>query len=139
MSIQLSRLSTATATIAILLLLLPAPVLAQSFFPIPDQLSAGIGVVGDSQPRQRAPAVTFSLAFVDSGSDYWTSRLGWVLIEAELGSRSDLESCQTPVAESADSPHCVDAAALTGLRFTSFIGSRGAGRCLSSTCWWGRI
>ncbi len=95
------------------------PVNAQSF-PIPDQLSVGIGVVGDSRPKQSASTVTLSLAFVDSGTDYWPYRLGWVLLEAEFGPRSDLGLCQAGDAEPADPPHCDDAALLTGLRFHFF-------------------
>jgi hypothetical protein len=107
----------------------PTPVVAQSYFPVPNQLSVGIGVAGDSQPKQRAATFALSLAFVDSGTDYWPYRLGWVLLEAEFGPGSDLQSCRTRDAGPADAPHCDDAALLTGLRF-HFFQRRSAHRVL---------
>jgi len=101
-----------------MILVSPTPASAQYF--IPDQLSVGIGVVRDRQPQQSTATATLSLAYVDSGTDYWPYRLGWVLLEAELGPRSDLGSCQTSDAAPADSANCDDAALLTGLRFHFF-------------------
>jgi hypothetical protein len=108
----------AACAVLAMMLFSPAPARAQYF--IPDQLSVGIGVVRDGQPQQNSATATFSLAYVDSGSDYWPYRLGWVMLEAELGPNSDLESCQTGDAAPADSHDCDDAALLTGLRFHFF-------------------
>jgi hypothetical protein len=108
----------AAFAIAATILFSPAPVSAQYF--IPDQLSVGIGVVRDRQPQQSSATATLSLAYVDSGTDYWPYPLGWVLLEAELGPRSDLGSCQSSDATPADSANCDDAAVLTGLRFHFF-------------------
>jgi hypothetical protein len=117
MKIQPGVMGAAFA-IAALILVSPNPARAQYF--LPDQLSVGIGVVRDRQPQQSAATATLSLAYVDSGTDYWPFRLGWVLLEAELGPRSDLGSCQTRDAGPADSPNCDDAAVMTGLRFHFF-------------------
>ena len=108
----------AAFAITAMILFSATPSIAQYF--IPDQLSVGIGVVRDSQPQQSAATATLSLAYVDSGTDYWPHRLGWVLLEAELGPRSDLGSCQTSDAAPADSANCDDAALLTGLRLHVF-------------------
>jgi hypothetical protein len=127
MRIHLAVMGTALAVPA-MILFSPTPVRAQ-MFPLPDQLSVGLGVVGDTQPKQSASTIAFSLAFVDSGTDYWPYRLGWVLVEAEGGPRSDLGSCQARDDRSADPPNCVDAAVLTGLRF-HFFHRRSAHRVL---------
>ncbi len=119
MRVQLAVMGAALAVPA-MILFSPTPVLRAQMFPLPDQLSVGIGVVGDTQPKQSASTFTLSLAFVDSGTGYWPYRLGWVLVEAELGPRSDLGSCQARDAGPADPPNCDDAAVLTGLRFHFF-------------------
>jgi hypothetical protein len=108
----------AALAITAMILFSPTPGSAQYF--LPDQLSVGIGVVRDRQPAQSAATATLSLAYVDSGTDYWPYRLGWILLEAELGPKSDLGSCQTRDAGPADSPNCDDAAVMTGLRFHFF-------------------
>jgi len=108
------------AAFAITAMVLFSPTPASAQYIIPDQLSVGIGVVRDRQPPQSTATATLSLAYVDSGTDYWPYRLGWVLLEAELGPRSDLGSCQTSDAAPADSANCDDAALLTGLRFHFF-------------------
>jgi hypothetical protein len=104
--------------LALLVLVLPAPTRAQGYFPIPNQLSLGIGVVDDQQPSQIAPTVVFSFAFADSGNQYWPYRLGLVW-EAELGSTSD-ESCRADVASPGGAATCGAAAFLMGLRFHAF-------------------
>ncbi|MET0168535.1 MAG: hypothetical protein ABW318_26520 [Vicinamibacterales bacterium] len=102
--------------VTILLPLLSTTALAQSFMPMPNQLALGVGVVGDRQLGQHASAGILSLAFADSGNDYWPYRLG-LLFEGELGARSDAESCQAREAQFADPPNCEDAALLVGTRF----------------------
>jgi hypothetical protein len=104
--------------VALLVLLVPAPSRAQGYFPIPNQLSLGIGAVHDQQPSQVAPTVVFSFAFADSGNDFWPYRAGFVW-EAEVGSTSDVESCQAG-ASSGGSANCGDAAMLVGLRVHAF-------------------
>ena len=104
--------------VALLVLLVPAPSRAQGYFPIPNQLSLGIGAVQDQQPSQVAPTVVFSFAFADSGNDFWPYRAGFVW-EAEVGSTSDVESCQAG-ASSGGSANCGDAAMLVGLRVHAF-------------------
>ncbi len=74
--------------LALLVLVVPAPTRAQGYFPIPNQLSLGIGVVDDQQPSHIAPTVLFSFAFADSGNQYWPYRLGLVW-EGEVGSTSE--------------------------------------------------
>ena len=104
--------------LALLVLVVPAPTRAQGYFPIPNQLSLGIGVVDDQQPSHIAPTVLFSFAFADSGNQYWPYRLGLVW-EAEVGSTSDVESCHADVASS-ESANCGAVAFLMGLRFHTF-------------------
>jgi hypothetical protein len=101
-----------------MILFAPTPAFAQYFFG--NQLSVGLGAVTDRQPRQTAITGAFSLAVVDGMEGFWPYRLGWVLIEGELGSRSDLEPCQSPDAGSTNPPDCSDAALLSGLRFNVF-------------------
>jgi hypothetical protein len=110
----------AGAAFAITAMVLSSPTPARAQYFIPNQLSVGIGVVRDRQPQQSTATATLSLAYVDSGTGYWPYRLGWVLLEGELGPRSDLGSCQTSDAAPADSENCDDAALLTGLRFHFF-------------------
>ena len=97
---------------------MPAPTRAQGYFPIPNQLSLGIGVVDDQQPSHIAPTVLFSFAFADSGNQYWPYRLGLVW-EGEVGSTSD-ESCQADVGSPGGSSNCGAAAFLMGLRVHAF-------------------
>jgi len=102
--------------VPMLLPLLSTTALAQSYMPIPNQLSLGVGVVRDRQPGQYGPAGTLAFAFADSGSDYWPYRFG-LIFEGELGARSDAEPCQAQDALFADPPNCEDAAWLVGTRF----------------------
>jgi hypothetical protein len=102
--------------LTMLLSVLSTPALAQSFMPLPNQLSLGVGVVGDRQLGQHAPAGILSFAFADSGNDYWPYRLG-LLFEGELGAMSDAGPCQARDAQFADPPNCEDAALLVGTRF----------------------
>ena len=104
--------------LALLVLVVPAPTRAQGYFPIPNQVSLGIGVVDDQQPGHIAPTVLLSFAFADSGNQYWPYRLGLVW-EGEVGSTSD-ESCQADVGSSGGSPNCGAAAFLMGLRVHAF-------------------
>lgn len=108
------------AALSITAMVLSSPTLARAQYFIPDQLSVGIGVVRDRQPQQSSATATLSLAYVDSGTDYWPYRLGFVLLEAELGPTSDLGPCRASDAPPADSDDCDDAALLTGLRFHFF-------------------
>ena len=110
--------------IATIVALFSTQAFAQGFVPLPNQLSVGVGVVGDRQPNQHRPTATLSLAWADSGErkgegGYHPYRLGFV-IEAELGSRSDVELCQASGSPSTDPPNCTDAALLFGLRFHLF-------------------
>jgi len=102
--------------LVLLVLVVPAPARAQSYFPAPNQLSLGMGVVDDQQPRHIAPTVVFSFAFADSGTPFWPYRLGLVW-EGEVGSTSDVESCHADLASSGASSNCGAAAFLMGLRF----------------------
>ena len=74
--------------VPLLVLVMSAPILAQGYFPIPNQVSLGLGVVRDQEPDPTAPTVVFSFAFADSGTNNWPSRLGLVW-EAELVSTGD--------------------------------------------------
>lgn len=47
--------------VTVLLLLMSTPAFAQSYMPLPNQLSLGVGVVGDRQPGQHSPAAILSL------------------------------------------------------------------------------
>jgi hypothetical protein len=104
------------SVLTISLVLLSTSALAQSYMPLPNQLSVGVGVVADRQPRQQASAVMLSMAFYDDGSDRWPHRLGFVW-EGELGAKSDADPCQERGAKFADPPNCDDAAVLLGIRF----------------------
>ena len=94
-----------------------APAFAQGYFPTPNQLSLGIGVVGEGSSAP-APTVAFSLAFADSGNRYWPSRFGFVW-EAELGPTSHAAACQAAEPVS-DSENCWDASVFIGTRFHLF-------------------
>jgi len=102
--------------LTLLLPFLSTTALAQSFMPLPNQLALGVGVVGDRQPRQRAPAAILSFAFADSSNDYWPYRLGFIF-EGELGATSAAEPCQARDAQFVDPLNCEDAALLVGTRF----------------------
>lgn len=99
--------------VAILLAFSSPRAFAQGYFPVPNQLSLGVGVVSE---EQRAAVGTASFAFVDSGTDYWPYRLGLVW-EGEIGATSDTPRCLAPSEGSADPPNCEDAAFSMGLRF----------------------
>ena len=99
--------------VAILLAFMAPRAFAQGYFPVPNQLSLGVGVVSE---ERRAPVGTASFAFVDSGTDYWPYRLGLVW-EGEIGATSDTPECLAPRDVSADPPNCEDAAFSMGVRF----------------------
>jgi hypothetical protein len=107
------------ALIGIVILFSSTAAVAQSLWPLPNQLSVGIGLVGERHPNQSGATAMLSLASADSSTDFWPYRLGFVWVEAELGPRSDVGSCQTRDTGSTDSD-CDDAALLTGLRFHFF-------------------
>ena len=113
--------------VAILLAFTSPRAFAQGYFPVPNQLSLGVGVVSE---ERRAPVGTASFAFVDSGTDYWPYRLGLVW-EGEIGATSDTPECLAPSDVSADPPNCEDAAFSMGVRF-HFL-RRGARRVLPFT------
>ena len=102
------------AAVVSFIVLTSTPVFAQ--YPvIPDQFSIGAGVLQDFMPGRTAGVGTMSLAFADCGSDcYWPSRLG-IVVEGELGGRSDATSCRAE--GPGDAPNCDDAALLAGPRF----------------------
>ena len=101
--------------VILFLSLWPTAAFAQSFMPLPNQLSLGIGAVGDGQSGPHA-AGNVSFAFADSGNQYWPSRFG-LLFEGELGAMSDAEPCQTADVQFSNPPNCEDAAFLVGTRF----------------------
>jgi len=103
-----------TSIAAAALLVFASPAVAQ--YPIPNQLSVGIGGVRDRHPAQTTPAFTVSAAWADSGNAYWPYRLGLVF-EGELGPTSDAAPCQVREPQSAEPQNCEDAAALVGIRF----------------------
>jgi hypothetical protein len=105
-----------------LVLFVPTLAVAQAgYYPLPNQLSLGVGIVGDRQPRQNSSIGSLSFAFADSGdnNDYWPFRLGGVW-EVEFGATSDLGPCQAHDAQSGNPPHCEDAALLLGPRWYFF-------------------
>ena len=89
--------------------LLPTPVLGQ-MYPIPTELSVGLGGVWDRQPSQTFPTFVGALVW-DYDETWWATPV----IEGELGSNTDAAPCQPPNESDADT--CLDAAVLGGLRF----------------------
>jgi len=110
--INLHAATRALPVVALGMLFAPAPAFGQA---LPNQISVGVGVVRDRQPPQSASSFVFSLAFADSGNEYWPSRFGFVF-EAEVGPTSELDPCRSD-GSSSDPPNCGDAAILGGLRF----------------------
>ena len=95
--------------IAAFLLLLPPPVFAQ-FYPIPFELSLGVGAAKDVSPSQVSPTLVAQLAW-----DYEDESRAVFVLEMEFGPNSDVDRCQP---SSDDLPwSCVDTAILLGLRF----------------------
>jgi hypothetical protein len=96
---------------ALSLLLRPAPALAQAF-PIPTELSAGLGPVIDRDPRQSSVDVNLGLAFVYV-RDQWLEPA----FEMGLGPTSDAAPCRDQGGPLALPETCADVYFLAGVRF----------------------
>jgi hypothetical protein len=96
-------------SIAAFLVFLPSTAFAQ-FYPIPFELSVGVGAVKDVSPSQMSSALVAQFAW--DNVDTWPAVF---VFEMELGPNSDVDRCQN---SSGDLPwSCTDAALLAGLRF----------------------
>lgn len=113
-------------------LLLPGAAVAQ-MFPIPNELSVGIGAFRDQTLSQVSPALLAGIAFDDEHS--WAA----LVVEAGFGPYSDAAPCRLPRTDEDDT--CVDATILGGLRFRrppySVAGTRPFGQILLGKYWKG--
>ena len=100
------------------MLLVPARSRAQGHFFRSESVIAGYRRRDkNQQPSQVAPTVVFSFTFADSGNDFSPYRVGFVW-EAEVGSTSDVESCQTSSGRYAGCWRCGNAGGAEGSRLS---------------------
>jgi hypothetical protein len=96
------------------LCLFPAEVFGQYFSPelLPNELSFAMGAVRDQSPSQWSPSVVVAISW-DWNEQDW----GVLVVEGEIGSFSEAESCRRSPDDLPD--NCFDAAVAGGLRLRS--------------------